>query len=434
MTARLIMIGLDAMDSGLVDRWMREGAMPCLAALNDRGVVKVLTSPHGSGDDGLWASFQYGVPLGEHGRYHWTIPRPNGTLFMAHERDANRRPFWLDLGDRGLRTAVLDIPKCAKPQPLNGIHLADWLVHGRYFDPPRSQPDELAAEIVARFGSAPHSRCSYNQEAFDDTEITDVVSNLRTSASRKRAAGLHYLNAEAWDLFLIGFKEAHCGSHALWNFVDEQHASYDAARNFRLGEPLKSIFTDLDAAVGDLIAAAGHDAEVVVFSTIDMKSNGTLNHLMPGVVDNINRYLGGRFCEMLPYNDNHGALRIIAQGADGERIAAVIANLLRELVDAESGVQVVRSILRPAVENKGMMARTLPDLLLACSPNCNPRAIKSPSLGLIASDVRGIRPGNHADGGFLIAAGHEAQRLAANVNAMEDFAGMAAAILSRSLQ
>lgn len=431
MTARLIIIGLDAADGGLVDHWMREGTMPRLAALKARGVMKRLTAPPGSSDDGLWASFQYGVPLGEHGRYHWGIPLSGGALGMAHERDAGRRPFWIELGGRRPRTAVLDIPKCATPQPLNGIHLADWLVHGRYFDPPRSQPDGLAAEIIARFGPALPSRCSYFQEALDDTEIADIVSNLRTSISRKRAAGLHFLDAEAWDLFLIGFKEAHCGCHGLWSLVDEQHADHDAARNLRLGEPLKSIFADLDTAVGDLAAAAGPDAEIAIFSTTDMEPNGTLAHLLPGIVDRINRNLGGRFCVALPYNDNYGAMRIIEPGHDSECIATVIADMLRELVDADSGDPVVGSILHPAAESTGVQAEALPDLLFAYAPNHNPRAVESPRLGRIASEVRGIRPGNHAGGGFLIAAGRETQRLAVNVDALEDFAGMAAAILNR---
>ena len=431
MTARLIMIGLDAADTGLVDRWMREGTMPRLAALKARGVMKRLTAPLGSSDDGLWASFQYGVPLGEHGRYHWGIPLPGGALGMAHERDAGLRPFWIDLGGRRPRAAVLDIPKCATPQPLNGIHLADWLVHGRYFDPPVSQPAGLAAEIVARFGPALPSRCSYFQDALGDTEIAAIVSNLRTSVSRKRAAGLHFLDADAWDLFLIGFKEAHCGCHGLWSLVDARHADYDAARNLRLGEPLKSIFADLDAAVGDLVAAAGADAEIVVFSTTDMEPNGTLTHLMPGIVNSINSTLGGLCCSVLPYNDNYGALRILARGHENGRIAVLIAGMLRELVDADSGDPVVGSIHQPAAQNKGARAAALPDLLFAYAHNRNPRAVESPRLGRIAADVHGIRPGNHAGGGFLIASGCESQRLAVNVDALEDFAGMAAAILNR---
>ena len=235
-------------------------------------------------DDALWASFQYGVPVGEHGRYHYRIQLSIGKFGMAHIEEGDWNPFWRSLTDKGLRVAVLDVPKCPAPRPLSGIHLVDWLVHGRYFGEPKSFPPSLATEIVERFGPAPPSRCGYQQNALSEEDVIEMVGNLRSSVAKKRAAGLWYLAAEPWDLFVIGFKEAHCAGHSLWNFVDVRHAEYDPTRNIRLGEPVRTIFEDIDAAVGELVACAGPGAEVVVFSTGDMEPNGTLEHLMPEIV------------------------------------------------------------------------------------------------------------------------------------------------------
>jgi hypothetical protein len=88
--------------------------------------------------------------------------------------------------------AVFDIPKCRQPRALNGIHLVDWLTHGRYFPAPLSYPEALAKEVVARFGAAPPSRCSYtHQEPFDDEAVEAVLRNLLTSIAQKvRAASI----------------------------------------------------------------------------------------------------------------------------------------------------------------------------------------------------------------------------------------------------
>ena len=129
MTARLIMIGLDGADTLLVERWMNDGAMPHLARLKDFGIMKRLSSPLGSSDDGLWASFQYGVTIGEHGRYHWGISLPNNSLEMSYKQDKGQIFFWNKFIGHHLRKAIIDIPKCSTPQPLNGVHLADWIVH-----------------------------------------------------------------------------------------------------------------------------------------------------------------------------------------------------------------------------------------------------------------------------------------------------------------
>ena len=431
MTARLLMVGLDALDANLAEYWMNKGSMPHLSKLKDRGIMKQLISPVGSSDDGLWASFQYGISLAEHGRYHWCTPLPDKSLVMSYKNEVIQKPFWNNLIRDDFRKAIIDIPKCAAPQTLNGIHLADWLVHGRYFEQPCSYPPELAKEVVDHFGSSLPSRCGYYQGPYDDINITEITANLLESVARKQAAGLHFLNAESWDLFLIGFKEAHCGCHSFWDFVDKEHFNYDELRNLKLGEPIKSIFTDLDRAVGELINTAGPHAEIVVFSTTDMKPNGTLDHLLPQIIDKINQQLGGKFCTILPYNDNYGALRVNAPNIEKKRIAKIVSYRLSELIDTETNKYVIGTISFPSQESKGKRASLLPDIIFAYTPNLNPYAVESNTLGPIKAKVRNIRSGNHREGGFLIAAGNKAKDLAKNINALEDFAKMAATIIQK---
>ncbi len=429
MSARLLIVGLDAADASLVEHWMNEGSMPHLSKLKDRGIMKQLISPVGSNDDGLWASFQYGTSLAEHGRYHWCTPLPDKLLVMSYKNEVEQKPFWNNLIEDRFRKAIIDIPKCAAPQTLNGIHLADWLVHGRYFDQPCSYPPELATEVVDRFGSSLPSRCGYYQGPYDDMNIAEITANLLESVARKQAAGLHFLNAESWDLFLIGFKEAHCGCHSLWDLTDKQHVNYDELRNLKLGEPIKSIFSNLDNAIGELVKAAGPHAEIVIFSTTDMKPNGTLDHLLPKIIDKINQQLGAKFCSILPYNDNYGALRIDASYMEKKRIAKLVSQRLSELTDVESKKYVTGKITFPSTENIGNRASLLPDVLFAYTPNLNPQTIESALLGRIKGKVRNIRAGNHSEGGFLIAAGNKIQKLADDINALEDFAEVAATIM-----
>jgi hypothetical protein len=429
MTARLILIGLDAADTLLVNRFMNQGSMPHLSKLKDRGVMKKLNSPFGSSDDGLWASFQYGETISEHGRYHWSIPSPNNSFEMAYKKDQGKRFFWNKIIGHHLRKAVIDVPKCSKPQTLNGIHLADWIVHGRYFDQPISFPTQLASEVVGIFGSALPSRCGYFQETLNDADITKILFNLRESISRKKAAGLHFLNAEPWDLFLIVFKEAHCGCHSLWNLIDKKHIDYDEERNLKLGEPIKSIFYNLDEAIGDLINASGIDAEIVVFSTTDMRPNGTLNQLLPKIIHKINLHLGALFCSILPYNDNYGALRINAPKKERKRIAYIISQRLKELIDAQTKKPVIGKITFPSSESRGKRKELLPDLLFAYTPNLNPHSVESLFLGIIRADAPNIRPGNHSEGGFLIGAGNKVKELAKKIKGLENFAEMVEKIL-----
>lgn len=456
MTARCLMIALDGADGALLDRWSADGTLPNLAALRARGAATRLSAPEGLTDDALWASFQYATGLGEHGRYHFFQRLNSGEIGMAHRDEADRETFWDTLSSQGLRVAVFDVPKCRLPRPINGLHLADWLVHGRNFPEPKSYPESLAGEVVEHFGAAPPSRCGYEGPVLSDAEVLEVAANLRTAVAMKRAAGLHYLASGVWDLFIIAFKEAHCAGHTLWDLVDARHTGHNASRAALLGEPLWAIFSDLDAAVGDLIAAAGPDAVVAAFSPTDFEPNATLDHLMPAIVKRLNQDLGetlitravgqvqGRIssmharppCELLPYNENCTALRINPprsifgrspiRGRSKDQILEQVEFRLRELTDGDTGQPVVAAIDRPSAEHVGKRAAALPDLLIRYAAGTIPRAVVSPRLGRFEAERPKARPGNHASGGFLILAG---EVVAASVIAMQDLGPLAAKVL-----
>jgi hypothetical protein len=455
MSARLLIIGLDGADGHTLDRASRDGTLPNLAALRARGRAWAISSARGATDDALWASFQYGADVGEHGRYSYLLQSDSEQVAYAPNQEVDRETFWDRLSQQGLRVAILDVPKCRLPRPLNGIHLVDWLVHGRYFHSPLGYPEGLADDIVARFGAPPPSRCDYQPLMLSDDEVRGVRDSLYRAVGQKRAAGLHYLLGQAWDLFIIGFKEAHCGCHMLWEFADPGHAKHDAARVARLGNPVLDVLKAQDAAIGDLVAAAGPEATVMVFSTTDFAPNGSIQHLMPQIVERVNRYMTPPAstgiqralrsllrrdspppaCGAVFYNDNAGALRVPYRNGDDAQSYArrldQIETLARELVDMDDGRPVVSAVTRPAFEQAGTRAASLPHLLLHFCNDICPSAVTSERLGRIeASPPENIRSGNHEAGGFAFAAGPAAGAAAAEVRSMADFASLAETVLS----
>jgi len=446
MTARLLMIALDGADGRLLDAASADGAAPNLATLRARGAAKRLSPPPGLTDDALWASFQYGVELGEHGRYNNLVRLDDGRWGAPQLNELDREAFWDGLAAQGLRVAVLDVPKCRPPRPINGVHLTDWLVHGRAFSEPLSHPPSLAAEVLARFGPAPPSRCGYHHPNLTDDGVGEAVRDLANSVAKKRAAGLACLEAEPWDLFIIGFKEMHCCCHTFWDFADPDHPDHDAARTARLGDPVRAILKDIDEAVGDLAAAAGPTAQIVVFSTSDFEPNGSLMGLLPKIIVRLNKQLGrsGWRCQMVPYHDSMGALRVLADRRIGDgsepcasakpAVVDEIETLLGELVDAETGTRVISSFTRPSAQFQGARADSLPDLLLHYRSGAFPCAAASPRLGRLEAEQARMRPGNHAPGGILITAGEAACAAAARVDELADLGAAAAIILTDARQ
>lgn len=435
MTASTLVIGLDGADSNLVDRWSQDGTLPNLAKLRARGSAHHLDAPHGVTDDALWASFQYGVGIGEHGRFNYIQRLSDGRIGMSFLDEADRERFWDRLSNAGQRVAIIDVPKTGVPRPLNGIHLADWLVHGRYFKRPHSYPEELATEVLEKFGAAPPSRCNYHVD-LDEAVRRDLAGNLLRATELKEAAGLHYLSREHWDLFVIGFKESHCAGHNFWDLIDPNHPDYDVALCERLGDPLRAIFKRVDDAVGRLIEAAGPDAKVIVFTTTKMEPNASLKHFDPRFERHLNRalaenplaqYLRRRRkepapIEVMPYNENGTAIRINRKGAKRERLMHKVETLLARITDADTGELLMDRIYHPSADYTGSRTAQLPDLLVRYRAGHVPARIKAPGLHLETSPPT-YRTGNHACGPFVMAAGIDVSC----VRALEDFAGLVGA-------
>jgi hypothetical protein len=442
MSSKLLIIALDGADGRLLDVMSRSGAMPSLAALRAKGAFRFMDNRAEMSDDSIWASFQFGAPLADHGRYHFMVQLASGGTRMAVKFEDGRRTFWHQLSAQGLSVCIIDVPKCPVPVPLNGIQLTDWSVHGHYFKAPQSYPLELAGQVVAAHGTQECKWCDYHQPLLDDEQVGVIVGDLLASVEAKRKVACEQLGRAAWDMAIIGFKEAHCAGHGLWQFADRQHAEYDAARLSRLGDPVGRVYRALDEAIGDLLAAAGSGTEVLVFSNCFMEPNGSILHLGKQLRDRMNEELSRRhgggpdasshpphpFCALLDANDNQLALRLPRH--DQALFVTLLGEttaLLAGLLDAGTGQPVFDRIERPSTQPQGKARGRLPDILAWCKPNVTPQAIVSPVLGRIEAPVQRMRPGNHSMGGAVFAAGPRVSALAGRLVNVSDFAGVAQA-------
>jgi predicted AlkP superfamily phosphohydrolase/phosphomutase len=437
MSARLLIIGLEATDLSLVQRHAGEGRLPAIAGLSAHGRLKTFSASVRATDAALWASFQYAAEVGEHGRYSDFVRLRSGPFGLAVKDEQEREAIWDELSRHGMRVAVFDLPKSRAPRAINGIHLADWLVHGRLFPRPLSYPATLAGEVVNRFGEAPPSRCAPTCDELADAQVLETLDHLRTSVSMKRAAALYYLAQERWDCFLVNFKEMHCCSHGYWNLIDPGHPAHDRARALRLGDPSIAILQDIDRAVGDLIAAAGPDSEVIVFSTSGFEANGSASHLLPKIVTQLNKYIWNHgvgllqpksnwAVKMLPYVENACALRVSPSSRAGEAppdagsatTIDALEDILLRMSDPATGKTIFEACHRPSSNYAGTASRSLPDMLLVARAGVIPQSAVSAELGYIASKVPRWRPGNHRDGGFVIGRGSAVEEMVGGVDSL----------------
>jgi len=463
------MIGIDAAEVSLLQKWMDEGALPNLRALKVRGAFGALTSTAQWLVGSPWPRFYTGKMPSEHGMYHYLIWRPDR---MVHERPSPDwmplEPFWRRISASGRRVVAVDIPLAYAPRPYSGIEISGWATH-ETLEPPASHPPELMDWVHRRFGRPPFD----NEEAhlLPAARLIEVRDQCVNTARLVGQLGVALMQEKPWDLFMICFASTHRGGHQLWDRTSMTgRASAEQTR--ALENALKDIYVACDSAIGTLLEQAGSDATVLVYSLHGMGPNASrsdllremlsrvlaadagssrpvtrrrpLDHLRALVPIQARSWIKSRlpiplqdrltlfwrtggidwrktrafaaFCDLDGYVRinlrGREAAGIVEPGEEYEGLCSRICAGLETFVDEDTGAPVVDGIMRiDQLYPAGRMREHLPDLMIrwSASPAAAHRRIVSSRYGAIDWPTPGHHPqgrsGNHLSDGYLLAAG-----------------------------
>jgi predicted AlkP superfamily phosphohydrolase/phosphomutase len=463
--ARLLVVGADSLDDVLVRQFAAEGAMPTVARLLGEGTWGTILNPIGLYVGAVWPSFATGTSPARHRRYCFAQIR-SGTYEAPRFRAEHLRvePFWNALSRAGRRVAVIDVPKMVVTAELNGMQLADWGTHdpdpGTVFV---TSPPELAADVTARFGRDPVGLCDRVPHTAEGLRALrdDLLRRIETKGRMAR----HYLTQGGWDLFLTIFNDPQCVGHQFWHVHDPQHPEHDPELVRALGDPVRDVYSAIDAALGDIIEAAGPETALVVYGSHGMGPHYNASFLLDSVLQHIEaarmplaglrrrageaaRWLwkrvpfrlgkvpgpaakrlrsqigaalptldvpGTRHCFQVPNNDPWGAIRInvvgreptgrVHPGAEYDRFCEQLSRDLRDLVNADDGGPVVRQIVRTEDVYERTPDDDLPDLMIEWEHDRPIRAVRSPRTGVVTARYPTVRTGDHRPDGFLLARG-----------------------------
>ena len=450
---KVVMIGLDAAEFSLIERWMDEGVLPNLAALRDRGTCGRLKSTAEWLVGSPWPSFYTGTTPDRHGMYHYLVWRPEK---MMHVRASAAwlplKPFWRDVARAGRRVIALDIPLVCEPESFPGLEISGWATY-EILHAPASHPKDLLGQIERQFGKPRFDREGTHLLSADQLlEVRDQCVQASASVGEAAAA---LMTREPWDLFMLCFAATHRAGHQLW---DRTNMAGDPtpAQAAELRDALKAVYLATDAAIGRLLEAAGPEATVIVFALHGMGVNVSRSDVMremlarvlaerrvddgpavrPRLVDRLRALVPVEWRTKIKmglplalqdwltqfwrtsgidwkrtrafsvFGDLDGYVRVNLRGREpegivepGEDYRALLARIeegLLSFVDADSGERVVGAIIRatdlyPKTE---AIHRTIPDLMIrwAPSPAAKHRRIVSPMFGAIDWPMPGRHP------------------------------------------
>ena len=150
---RAVILGFDGMDPELADRFMKEGRLPNLAKLRDRGTFSKLRTTFPAISPVAWSTFMTGVNPGKHNIYDFLARDTSNYLpflssaeikgpkrhikigkysipFGKTQIKAMRKgtPFWHWLGDAGIFSSVIRVPVTFPPEKFQGVLLSGMCV------------------------------------------------------------------------------------------------------------------------------------------------------------------------------------------------------------------------------------------------------------------------------------------------------------------
>jgi predicted AlkP superfamily phosphohydrolase/phosphomutase len=150
---RVVVLGLDGLDPGIVLKLMREGRLPNFQKLAEKGVFRPLDTSNPSISPVAWSTFTTGVDASRHAIYDFLTRDPctygpmlSSTDIRAAKRVANigrfmvplekprikllqkSQAFWKLLGDRHIFSIIQRVPITFPPVPFRGLLLSGMCV------------------------------------------------------------------------------------------------------------------------------------------------------------------------------------------------------------------------------------------------------------------------------------------------------------------
>ena len=248
--AKVLVIGLDGVPHSFLKERIESGDMPNLARMASEGELRPALSIQPPVSCAAWTSFVTARNPGRHDIFGFIDRRP-GTyeVYIPNASDVKAQTIWEWLSRHQKHVASINVPVSYPPKPVNGIIVGGFLapkLEGATY------PPELAGRLAAmgyKLDADPWL-AHQDKDKFLD-ELFDVLD------ARKRAA-VELMREDAWDVFQLHIMETDRINHFFWRYWEQGEAPY--------AERFVEFYRAVDAAVGEVVEAAGDNAAVLVLS------------------------------------------------------------------------------------------------------------------------------------------------------------------------
>lgn len=407
----VLIVGWDGAPYPLVREMLNEGALPNLASIVDDGHFGPLETVPYVMSSCAWSTFLTGKNAGKHGIYDFYASDFREDSYFREPINAtarDSRDLGDVLGDHDLSLGRVNVPLTYPARPVDGFTVTGMLTPSKESDGfcyPEDFLDDFEALERYRIDSGEGKDADKDEFLADIDAVVDGRMELAVYALE---------NSADVDVYFAVFTSPDRLSHYYWHFEDETHPfrKNESPENLeRYGEVVRDLFRDLDEKLGELVdrfESRYGDSMVAVVSDHGMTSlkrifhvnkwlaeNGyltfkeefdgsTVDDDVEEILDDRVEYIFGKvnWENTTAYAmGKRGAIYVNQKGReprgivdpnDREGIITDLKNDLREVVDPETGENIVETVRTREELFHGDHVDEAPDVLLSLSDGYYP--------------------------------------------------------------
>ena len=255
----MIIIGLDGGTFKIIDPLINAGKLPNIKKLIDGGTRTILNSTIPPVTAPAWVTFMTGKNPGKHGCFDFVkndVRKSNYILVpdleLANKKHIHRshdfagQTIWDLLSQADYRLSVIMLPMTFPAWQINGHMLSGY--PSPDFKNPSTYPVDWKNEIGELFDIA----------AISGGNKEKMIRECKKLIRKETEVLLSEMAKNDSDVFAIVFSSIDFVQHHLWKHIENPKSPYS--------DVINEVYEEVDAAIGQFIAAKDEDASVVIMS------------------------------------------------------------------------------------------------------------------------------------------------------------------------
>ena len=242
---RLLIIGLDGATFDLIDPWIKEGILPNIQKLLNKGARARLRSTIQPVTAPAWTTMLTGVNQGKHGLYDFVHRREGDYgIEITNASDIHAPNIFSIASHYKKKVIAINIPYTFPPHPVYGI-----MIGGPFAPAVTPQLTYPVTFYETLMEISPNYFVMPEYDARHPNPLDDYAKTLTSDFDVRLQLCSYLLRHEQWDIFMVVFMAIDEAQHAFWHF----HETSTNDDNGAFKHTIRDIYRKADETIGALI-------------------------------------------------------------------------------------------------------------------------------------------------------------------------------------